>query len=232
MATVDLAPDPGQSGDRARTLAAGAAGVLRFRPTLPGPATITPMRHHLFRVSLPLALTAALALGGCQASTGSTPGPTADAPAATTPASSGSTGATRSLPPGPTLTPVPGGRSAQPEPLPTRTGTAQADWGEILVALPDTFPLYPDAGIVDVPEVVSGSLSAPVDRDGATAWYVQALSAAGYAVELSTPLEDGTQVLDAFSDLPECRIQMRFRPEGETTIITVLYGSGCAGLGG
>ena len=36
-------------------------------------------------------------------------------------------------------------------------------------------------------------------------------------------------MLDTVSDLPECRIQTTFRPAGGSTMITVLYGAGCAG---
>jgi len=60
------------------------------------------------------------------------------------------------------------------------------------------------------------------------AWYRDAFTASGYAVELSDPLEDGSQVLDAQADLPECRIQMTFRPEDGDTMITILVASACA----
>jgi len=47
-------------------------------------------------------------------------------------------------------------------------------------------------------------------------------------VELSDAAEDGSQVLDAQADLPECRIQMTFRPEDGDTMITILVASACA----
>ena len=45
-------------------------------------------------------------------------------------------------------------------------------------------------------------------------------------LDLSSPLEDGTRVLDIVTDLPECRIQATFRPEEDSTMITVLFGAG------
>ena len=36
-------------------------------------------------------------------------------------------------------------------------------------------------------------------------------------------------MLDVSSDLPECRLQLAFRPADGSTIIKVLYGAGCAG---
>jgi len=177
-----------------------------------------------------LALAAVLVLAGCDSSaTGSpaaqTAGAGSEAPSATpVPAASAAVE--------PSLTPVPGGQSIDPGGQPTRIGTAQTEWGEILVALPATFPVHPDAGGLDLPEVTTASFSVPADVEAATAWYVEALGGLGYRLELSSPLEDGAQVLDAAADLPECRIQMTFRPEQDSTIIGVLYGAGCAGLGG
>jgi hypothetical protein len=187
------------------------------------------MRRPVVRPFVLLTLTAVLALAACDSSAGSSPAPTAgaasEAPAATrVPAPSDGTE--------PDLTPVPGGQTIDPEPLPTGIGTVQAEWGAILVALPASFPIHPDAGIVDLPEVATASFSVPVDVETATGWYVDALGASGYQLELSEPLESGAQVLDVASDLPECRIQMVFRPEQDSTIIAVLYGAGCAGLGG
>ena len=38
-----------------------------------------------------------------------------------------------------------------------------------------------------------------------------------------------TRVLDLASDVPECRVQATFHPAGGSTMISVLYGAGCAG---
>jgi hypothetical protein len=172
-----------------------------------------------------LALTVALAVAACAGATGPS------APDAATSAPVGSTTeAAATLPP---ATAVPGAQTGEPEPVPTRTGTTQTTWGEILDAVPESFPLFPGADVIDLGgEPVSTSFDAPADASTVAAWYVDSLAGLGYAVELSAALEDGTQVLDAAADLPECRIQMTFRPESGSAIITVLYAAACAGLGG
>jgi len=220
MATVDLSPDLGQSGDPERTLVAGAAGVLRFPGPGRGAATMCPMRN----VTVALVLFAALALAGC----GSKPvASAAGSPA--TPATAPSTTARATPDTEPTA--VPGGQTGASEPVPTGLSTTQTDWGEILDTVPATFPRYPGAKAADgMDGPVSQALLVPA-ADDAAAWYRDALKAKGYSVELSDALEDGSRVLDATSDLPECRIRMDFRPTPESTMISVLYAAGCAGLG-
>ena len=129
----------------------------------------------------------------------------------------------------PSLTPVPGGQSNAPGPVGTLIPTTQTDWGEILDDLPASFPLYPGAGPAEVPdEVVSGSFEAPADVDGLVTWYTDTFTERGYAIDTGTPLEDGSQVMDVAADLPECRIQITFRPADGSTIMTVLVASACA----
>ena len=107
--------------------------------------------------------------------------------------------------------------------------TTQTDWGEILDDLPASFPIHPDAGVAEVPdEVVSGSFEAPADVDALVAWYTDTFTERGYAIDTGTALEDGSQVMDVAADLPECRIQMTFRPADGSTIMTVLVASACA----
>jgi hypothetical protein len=129
----------------------------------------------------------------------------------------------------PDPTPVPGGQSPALEPEPTRVPTTLTDWGEIVDDLPATFPMHPDAGVADVDDgPFSGTFGLPQDAASAADWYMTALATRGYGVERSSPLEDGSIVLDAQADLPECRIQMAFRPADGSTIITVLVASACA----
>jgi hypothetical protein len=131
--------------------------------------------------------------------------------------------------PAPSLTPVPGGQSNDPGPVGTRIPTTQTDWGEILDALPDSFPVYPDAGIAEVPdEVASGSFEAPAEVDALVAWYTDAFTQRGYSVDTGDALEDGSRVMDVTADLPECRIQLTFRPAEGSTIMSVLVASACA----
>jgi hypothetical protein len=132
-----------------------------------------------------------------------------------------------------TPTVVPGGVTVSPGPPGTRIPTTQTDWGAILDALPDGFPVYPGAAAGEPPaEPVSATFDTadPVDR--VAGWYQQTLVEAGFSqADLSDPLEDGSRVLDVASDIPECRIQLTFRPLGGSTMISVLYGAGCAGAG-
>jgi hypothetical protein len=128
---------------------------------------------------------------------------------------------------------VPGGVTVSPGPPGTRIPVTQTDWGAILDALPEGFPVYPGAAAGEPPaEPVSATFDTadPVDR--VAGWYQQTLVEAGFSqADLSDPLEDGSRVLDVASDIPECRIQLTFRPLGGSTMISVLYGAGCAGAG-
>ncbi len=109
--------------------------------------------------------------------------------------------------------------------------TTQTAWGTILDAVPDSFPVYPAAQIAGPQAApVSAAFITPAGVDVVAAWYQAALETLGFStVSLSSPLEDGSRVLDTHGDLPECRIQTTFRPEGGSTMITVLYAAGCAG---
>ncbi len=131
----------------------------------------------------------------------------------------------------PPPTVVPGGPSDVPPSEPSATSTTTTDWGTILDAVPEGFPVYPGANPVEASGgPASGAwLSAAVVDDVAT-WYRDALEELGFTTDdLSSMLEDGSRVLDTVSDLPECRIRTTFRPAGESTMIIVLYGAGCAG---
>jgi hypothetical protein len=128
-----------------------------------------------------------------------------------------------------TPTEVPGGASGPAEPTPV--GRTETEWGTILDAVPDSFPVYPGArpaGPVDAP--VSTAYVADAAVGAIATWYQGALAALGFDTSgLSQPLEDGSRVLDVLGDLPECRLQLTFRPAGGSTMITVLYAAGCAG---
>jgi len=112
--------------------------------------------------------------------------------------------------------------------------TTQTDWGSIMDAMPQGFPVFPDAAVAEPPaEPVSGAFIASAAVDEVATWYRDALEATGKStLDLSSPLEDGSRVLDMQGDLPECRIRLTFRPAGESTMITVLVAAGCAGVEG
>lgn len=167
----------------------------------------------------------ALLVGACA---GSTTSP------ATSPGTSATPAATASQAVGPSLTPVPGGSSTAPAtPQPSLTTTETA-WGTIVDSVPGDFPVYPDATATDAPGgPVSGAWTVKATASSVATWYEQALAAAGYSSnDLSGPLEDGSYTVDTQSDLPECRVQTTARPQGDMTLITVLFGAGCVGLGG
>jgi len=173
-----------------------------------------------------LLLAAAVVLAGC----GSAPAPS---PSATAPAPPTSRPATAA--PEPTAVPGAGTPAPEPTPKPTKPTTTGTEWGEILDSVPDDFPVYPGADAA--PDAADGPVSGAWITDAGVSkvvgWYRATLEAAGYTTQnLSDPLEDGSRVLDTVTDLPECRIQTTFRPADGSTIITVLYGAGCAAAQG
>jgi hypothetical protein len=143
--------------------------------------------------------------------------------------------ATPALTTAPPPTPIvaPSATAGEPTEPPDRpgVGTTRTDWGMILDQVPEGFPVYPGASPTDpVDGPASGAWFAEADAGTVADWYRNALEALGYTTQdLSSPLEDGSRVLDTVSDLPECRIQTTFRPANGSTMITVLYGAGCAG---
>ena len=134
----------------------------------------------------------------------------------------------------PPPTAVPGGETVSPGPPAThKPTTTVTDWGVILDAVPDDFPRYPGAKDTEADEPVSAALIAEAAADEVAKWYRDALEAAGYAtIDLSDPLEDGSRSLDSQTDLPECKVQTTVRPEGGSTMITVLFAAGCVAIGG
>ena len=176
------------------------------------------MRSTTRRLSLSAVAILVIVVGACS---NSSAGATGSAPAATTSAEPAESGESLE----PTEAPASEGPTSSP------ATTTQTAWGTILDALPDGFPVYPDAQIADLPATpVSAAFISSAPVDDVAAWYRDALEGLGYStMNLSDPLEDGSRVLDSQADLPECRIQATFRPAGGSTMITVLYAAGCAG---
>jgi len=118
-----------------------------------------------------------------------------------------------------------------PSPEVTPVPTTSTPWGDILDAPPDDFPVYPDAAIAALPdEPVSAAFLVPVSVPRAAGWYRDRLAGLGWRVMVGDPLEDGSRVLDARSEVPECRLQLTFRPAGTSTMITLLYAAACGPL--
>lgn len=226
MAAVDLPPDPGSPGTEEGPSPQPRRGpFVRPASTIP---TMPPVirRSPAFTVLLLMALVVAACGGGAASPSASGAALSPGRPTAAT--------ATPAPTPAAELTPVPGGATTAPvteKPVPTRASTTVTDWGTILDGVPDGFPVYPGASSADVsPGPLSGAWLAEAPVDAVAMWYQDALEGAGFTTQdLSSALEDGSRVLDTVSDLPECRIQTTFRPVDGSTMITVLYGAGCAG---
>lgn len=178
------------------------------------------------------ALVIAVAVAAC----GSPTTPTTPATSAAAATSATSSTETRPTPvltegPPPTVVPVPSSGPATDPPQPPGGGTATTEWGAILDVVPDGFPVMSGAKPAEgLDEPASGWWLAEANVDDVASWYQMALGELGFIIgDLSSPLEDGSRVLDVSSDLPECRIQLAFRPADGSTIIRVLYGAGCAG---
>jgi hypothetical protein len=113
---------------------------------------------------------------------------------------------------------------------PSQTDTA---WGRIWDALPPSFPEPPNARpATDTgASPSSAQLTVPDARGGlvreqVVQFYLDGLTAAGYAVNRDGPLEDGS-VTVATSKGVACQVQASVWPIEGGVIVTVLYGAGC-----
>jgi hypothetical protein len=132
--------------------------------------------------------------------------------------------------PGPSLTPVPGGSTAaSPSPIKVTQTNTDTQVGRIWDALPKGFPRIADAIEIDNdPGPTSGAFAVGANVADAVATMRAGLTGLGYNVDVGSPLEDGSVVLDAGGgENPECRIEVQFTPQSGTTRMVVLYGSAC-----
>jgi hypothetical protein len=131
--------------------------------------------------------------------------------------------------PGPTPVPTPAesaGSSAEPSGEPTQTDTA---WGRIWDAIPASFPL-PEGAIPSEPigrEASSAEFAVGAAPTDLTVFYHSVLSAAGYdPVSVQSPLEDGSQVIDA-AGAGGCKARVTITPLSGVTHVTILYAATC-----
>ena len=127
------------------------------------------------------------------------------------------------------LTPVPGGPTG-PALGPTvgPPTTTDTEIGPIFDELPPSFPILNGAEpgeIGDGPN--SGSYAVNMSTGDASRAIATALTASGWVVDVGSPLEDGTVVLDATHDPAGCRTEVRFTPLSGTVVMSVLYGASC-----
>jgi hypothetical protein len=130
----------------------------------------------------------------------------------------------------PSLTPVPGGSTAEsPSPAQVTQTNTDTEVGRIWDALPKSFPRIPGAITIETTSgPTSGTFAVGTSLDDAVATMRTGLTALGYNVDVGSPLEDGTVLLDAGGgEDPECRIEVRFTPLSGTITMAVLYGSAC-----
>ena len=146
-------------------------------------------------------------------------------PAAPSPVS-----ATSSPQPAPSLTPVPGGSiAASASPVAVTQTNTDTEVGRIWDALPSSFPRIPGATPIEPGGgATSGTFAVGTTVADAVATIRVDLTNLGYNVDVGSPLEDGSVVLDAGGgEQPECRIEVRFTPLSGTTTMAVLYGAAC-----
>lgn len=108
-------------------------------------------------------------------------------------------------------------------------GQTDTEWGRIWDTVPADFPTY--RGTTPSEGAANGPASATLAADGnvaeaAATWMGEQLLLDGYAIENSSPMEDGSYVLEAERD-GGCRVQVTVAPLGSLTTITVLYGASC-----
>lgn len=181
-------------------------------------ARVTAPRRPAARLVVALT-TLVLVVIACSPGTGPSGPPTA--------ATSGPSAATSE----PSLTPVPGGpggpaRSAVASHAP-RPDTSVDGFGEIADHVPDTFPRLPDETESEIGTPASGAYVSNADPAAASRQIAAALQAGGWSVDVGSPLEDGSVVLDATRPPAGCRTEVRFTPASGSIFITVLYGATC-----
>jgi hypothetical protein len=122
-------------------------------------------------------------------------------------------------------------------PTPTQTfdpnlpGQTETEWGPIWDAVPGTFPV-PEGATPAEPETGPASAAYTVPLDRVTTrqlaeFYRDGLDVRGYSASLDGPLEDGSFTVWSSSGYG-CDVLVTILPRGGESLITVLYGTGCA----
>ena len=143
--------------------------------------------------------------------------------------SSPSPSASSRTPVAPSLTAVPGGPASPVVGAtvgpPTTTDT---DFGTIFDSLPASFPTLPGQEPADTGAgPTSGSFALNKTPQQAMLAMRAALTGVDWTVDVGSPLEDGTIVLEATHTPAGCKSEVRFTPLSGTVIMSVLYGASC-----
>ena len=135
---------------------------------------------------------------------------------------------TGTLPTEPTLTPVPapGAHAQSPASSISQTDTNTAI-GRIWDGLPPSFPKLPGQIESEIGSTTRGLFDANISATVARQAIENALKAQGWSVDIGSPLEDGTIVLEAVGPSPGCKAEVRFTPHSGTVTMAVLYGAAC-----
>ena len=106
--------------------------------------------------------------------------------------------------------------------------TTDTEFGPIFDALPSSFPTLPGQEPGQVGSgPTSGTFVANTTVADASRVIGAALTGAGWTVDVGSPLEDGSVVLEATHAPAGCRSEVRFAPLSGTVIMSVLYGASC-----
>jgi len=123
--------------------------------------------------------------------------------------------------------------AAPPTEAPTAKVPSQSEtaWGPIWDAVPDTFPVPDGAAPADPAEgPVSGAWTVPVtslDAPHLAGFYQAGLDDIGWGTGIDGPLEDGSYAVWS-SNGYGCDTLTTILPRGDESLITVLFGAGCA----
>ena len=128
---------------------------------------------------------------------------------------------------GPTA--IPGGAASQAVgPSLTPPTTTDTEFGKIYDALPPSFPkLLGQEPAETGSGPTSGSFVANMSVADARKIIEVSLIAQGWTVEVGSPLEDGTVVLEATEGKVGCKTEVRFTPRTGAVIMSVQYGASC-----
>jgi hypothetical protein len=123
----------------------------------------------------------------------------------------------------------PGGdASSAVRPSLTPPTTTDTEFGTIYDALPPSFPkLLGQKPAETGAGPTSGSFVAKMSVADARKIIEVSMIAQGWTVQVGSPLEDGTVVLEATGGNSGCKTEVRFTPVSGTVMMSVLYGAAC-----
>jgi hypothetical protein len=106
--------------------------------------------------------------------------------------------------------------------------TTDTEFGKIYDSLPPSFPkLLGQEPAETGSGPTSGSFVANMSVADARKIIEVSLIAQGWTVQVGSPLEDGTVVLEATGGKVGCKTEVRFTPVSGTVMMSVLYGAAC-----